>query len=149
MQPQADENPVLTETETVSDVNTDPGEEQMVQISDDRPLNQGCTPNQVGSDRPVTKEAPAEDSTSATASPGPSDDSSETLQTPRWPVRERRAPRIFTYDKLGKQACYSIGPPAHLPYLHQVLPHEHHMAGPQWRNAVPFLHHQPVLLHGY
>lgn len=45
--------------------------------------------------------------------------------------------------------CYSIGRPAHPQCLHQVLPRERQRAGPQWRNSVSLLRHQPVLRHGY
>lgn len=152
IQSQADENTVVTETESVNDtVNADSREEPMERINDNQSeshlLDQSCAPNQVEIVCP--EEVPAENSTPALASPGPSENPSEALQLSRRPMRERRAPRVFTYNELGKPVCYSVGPPAHPQYLHQVLPHEREIAGMQWSYAVPFLHHQPVLPHGY
>lgn len=152
IQSQADENTVVTETESVNDnVNADSREEPMERINDNQSeshlLDQSCAPNQVEIVCP--EEVPAENSTPALASPGPSENPSEALQLSRRQMREIRAPRVFTYNELGKPVCNSVGPPAHPQYLHQVLPHEREIAGMQWSYAVPFLHHQPVLPHGY
>lgn len=38
-----------------------------------------------------------------------SESSTEAEQETRWPQRERRQPRTFTYDYLGNPACYNVG----------------------------------------
>lgn len=106
MQSQADENTVLTEIESVNDtMNADSREEPMERINDNQSeshlLDQSCAPNQVEIVCP--EEVPAEDSTPTPASPGPSENPSEALQLSRRPMRESRAPRVFTYNELDKQ----------------------------------------------
>ncbi|KAL7383614.1 hypothetical protein ABVT39_014466, partial [Epinephelus coioides] len=152
MQPQVAENTDLTEMEYVSDlINSESREEpepqRDVSQSESHVLDQGSTPNQV--EIVLPDEVALEDSMLTPSSPGRSGSNNDAVQTPGRPRRERRAPRVFTYDELGKPVCYSIGSPAPQTFWYQPLLNEHGRAETQWRDTALFLHHQSVPLHAY
>lgn len=150
MQPHTDENTDTAEMEYFNGSrNTESMEGPMPQRderqSESHLLDQRSTPNQ--GETVFPDEGVFEDSIPVPSSPGPR--GNDAVQTPGRPRRERRAPKVFTYNELGKPVCYSIESPAHHTFWYQPLPYEHRTAETQWRNTVPFLHHQPVSLYGY
>lgn len=146
MQSQADENTDLTEMD-VNESGEGPVLQRDENQSESHLLDQRGIPNQVETNFP--DEVALEDSIPAPLSPGLSGNYNEAVQTPGRPRRERQAPKVFPYNELGKPVCYSIGPPANHTFWYQPLPYGHKAAETQWGNNVPFLHHQPVSLHGY
>lgn len=146
MQCQADENAGLTQ------MNVDESEEEPALQSDENQnephlLDQRDVPNQVETD--FTGAAALEDSITVPSSPSLSGNHSEAVQTPGRPRRERQAPKVFTYNELGKPVCYSIGPPTNHTFLYQPLPYRYNAAETQLGDSGPFLRYQPVSLHGY
>lgn len=152
MQPQVAENTDLTEMEDVSDLGNpefreEPGPRRNEGQSESHMLDRGSTPNQV---EPVfPNEAAMGDSLPTPPSPGPSEGNNGAARTRERPRRERRAPRIFTYEELGNPVCYSIGPPTPQTLWYQPLPYEHRTVETQWRDTALLHHHQPVPLHTY
>lgn len=63
----------------------------------------------------VEEEPVTEERMSVPPSPIP-DDNNEAAQPYQRPARERRPPRVFTYDRLGQPACYSAEPPSDITY---------------------------------
>ena len=59
--------------------------------------------------------------------------------------RERRAPKIFTYDRLGTPACYSAAHANEM--LYQYQPALYRRVQPMWTNQYHF--YQPVLMQTY
>lgn len=62
------------------------------------------------------------------------------------PKRERRAPRIFTYDQLGTPSCYSTVQANELLYQYQPTPYKDFQLV-RW--MYPFQVHQPMFMQGY
>lgn len=76
-----------------------------------------------------------------------SEDESEAEQRYQLPRRERRAPKVFTYDHLGTPACYSAGPANAMPYQYQSIPYRQAQSVTIWPNQLQA--YQPVFLYGY
>lgn len=62
----------------------------------------------------------------------------------RWPKRERRPPKTFTYDHLGTPACYNVEPTNTTAF--QPMSYEMQNL-PPW--TYPTQHYQPVYLYAY
>ncbi|KAL6465913.1 hypothetical protein MHYP_G00260460 [Metynnis hypsauchen] len=69
------------------------------------------------------------------------------------PQRERRAPRLFTYDQLGDPVCYYASLPERDMYPHLLLPKVTVGTMGTWMDPTQFYptarHYQPVHLYGY
>ena len=82
-------------------------------------------------------------------SPPPRDTHSESEQVQERPRRERRPPKLFTYNEFGNPVCYSVGPPARSMYrLHPMQHYRGHYQGTTWPDSVQYPAYQPVSLHG-
>lgn len=83
--------------------------------------------------------------------PSPHPTNSETLdeEEPRdqRSRRERRAPKMFTYDQLGTPACYSTVQADQMFNQYQPRPYTEVQPITMWAN--PFQFYQPVFLQGY
>ncbi|KAJ8381309.1 hypothetical protein SKAU_G00020870 [Synaphobranchus kaupii] len=95
-------------------------------------------------DEVETVAVPLEDNTPPPLSPAPSEHNG-TYERQR---RERRAPKVFTYNKLGNPACYSTGVPASPMYWYPSMPHGIKQAETPWTTPVQYFNHQPVFLYG-
>ncbi|ROI16652.1 hypothetical protein DPX16_22629 [Anabarilius grahami] len=80
----------------------------------------------------------------ADASAAPDESNSEGEQGYRWPRRERRPPKTFTYDYLGTPACYSAQHPNTMSF--HPTPYEMQTLIP-W--TYPESQYQPVYLYAY
>lgn len=114
MQSQATENTDLTEMECVNDSMSESREKPEPQRdetqSESHLLDHRCTLNQVETAFPDY--VALENSAPAPSLPGLSGNYNEAVQTSERLRRERQAPKVFTYNELGKPVCYSIGPSA-------------------------------------
>lgn len=113
--------PVNTDGEDVTDVEHQqqnvPQQQEAQDIGD--MLNEEETLDQ--EEAQVQEEPVVEERMSAPPSPVPSDNS-DTERHYHRPVRERRAPRVFTYDQLGHPTCCSAGPPSNIMYWYPPVP---------------------------
>ncbi|XP_030601462.1 uncharacterized protein LOC115791517 [Archocentrus centrarchus] len=71
----------------------------------------------------------------------------EKEQTDGAPRRERRAPKVFTYDQLGTPTCYSTAYGNERLYQHQPIQYQHIRPVTLWTN--PFQTYQPISMQGY
>ncbi len=62
--------------------------------------------------------------------------------------RERRAPRLFTYDHLGTPTCYNTSCCGEV-QQYQNMSYLGQQALPPWPNPVPFYNPYPYLMYGY
>ncbi|CAK6983972.1 uncharacterized protein LOC117825942 [Scomber scombrus] len=77
--------------------------------------------------------------------PGPpGNDRQEAYDLPR---RERRAPKIFTYDQLGTPACYSAAHVNHMLYQSQPMLYTDVQPVTMWMS--PFPVYQPFIMQGH
>ena len=79
--------------------------------------------------------------------PVPSENNRETETGCQRPVRERRPPRIFTYNQLGNPVCNSVGPQSNFRYW---CPHGSYRAiqgTSMWMAPVQQFNYQPVVPH--
>lgn len=82
-------------------------------------------------------------------SPPPRDSQSESEQAQGRPRRERRPPKLFTYNEFGNPVCCSMGPPARSMYrFHPMQHYRGHQPGTMWPDFVQYPTYQPVPLHG-
>lgn len=82
-------------------------------------------------------------------SPPSRDSHSENEQVQELPRRERRRPKLFTYNDFGNLVCYSMGPPARPMYRFNPMQHYRvHQPGTMWADSVQHPTYQPVPLHG-
>ena len=65
------------------------------------------------------------------------------------PVRERRAPRVFTYDQLGNPGCYSTVCPSNAMYWYLPTHYGTMQATHGWPTPVQHANFQPVVFPGY
>lgn len=94
----------------------------------------------------TSEEVPLEDNAPSPLSPPPGETLNETYKRQR---RERRAPKVFTYNELGNPVCYNTELPAGSRYWHPSVPYGFKWAEIPWMNSVQYLNRQPVFLHGY
>ena len=65
------------------------------------------------------------------------------------PVRERRAPRVFTYDQLGNPGCYSTACPSNAIYWYLPTHYGTMQATHGWPTPVQHANFQPAVFPGY
>lgn len=82
-----------------------------------------------------------------TVSLEPCNDSTVDGRYPR-PQRERRAPRLFTYDHLGTPTCYNTSCSGEV-QQYQNMSYLGQQALPPWPSSVPFYNPYPYLMYGY
>lgn len=82
-----------------------------------------------------------------TASPEPCNDSTADERHSR-PQRERRAPRLFTYDHLGTPTCYNTSCSGEVQQF-QNMPYCGQQTFPPWPSPAPFYNPYSYLAYGY
>ncbi|KAJ8000090.1 hypothetical protein DPEC_G00201240 [Dallia pectoralis] len=65
------------------------------------------------------------------------------------PIRERRPPRVFTYDQLGNPGCYSTGLTSDTMQWYPPAPYRAMQVASAWMIPVPRFDYQPVVVPGY
>ncbi|KAJ8356418.1 hypothetical protein SKAU_G00192120 [Synaphobranchus kaupii] len=85
----------------------------------------------------------------ALRSPVPNENNRETEQGFQRPVRERRFPRVFTYNQLGNPVCYSTGLPSNIICWYLPVSYGATQATSAWMTPVQPFNHQPVSVPGY
>lgn len=81
------------------------------------------------------------------ASPRPCLPESNRGGTYSLPRRERRAPKVFTYDQLGTPTCYSTVCTNEMPYQYQPIQHRDIQPITMWPNSFQIC--QPLFMQGY
>lgn len=81
------------------------------------------------------------------ASPRPCLPESNREGTYSLPRRERRAPKVFTYDQLGTPTCYSTVCTNEMPYQYQPIQHRDIQPITMWPNSFQIC--QPLFMQGY
>lgn len=82
-------------------------------------------------------------------SPPPCESHSDNEQVRERPRRERRPPKLFTYNEFGNPVCYSMGHPTRSMYRCNPMQHDRtYQLGTRCPDSVQYPTYQPVFLHG-
>lgn len=91
------------------------------------------------------KDTALEEGTSVVQSPVQSGTHCGHEQRYQRPVRERRPPRVFTYDQLGNPGCYSTGLTSNTMQWYPPAPYRPMQAASAWMAPVQRFGYQPVV----
>ena len=120
----------------------EPQQQNIPQLEQDsgETLTEGDTAEQ---QQTIVQEETLLERTPVAESPVPSENNSESGRCQR-PIRERRPPRVFTYNELGNPGCYNTG------FSNNTMhtgAHQHPME--PWMTPVQRVDYQPVVVPGY
>ena len=138
--------PVNTDREDVNDAEHQP--QNMPQQQEAQEIGNALDEEEISDQEEiqVQEEHVMDERMSAPPSPV-SSDNGEAAQHYQRPARERRAPRVFTYDQLGQPACYTAGPPGDIMYWYPPVPQPYGVmqAAGAWMPAGQPFAYQPAV----
>lgn len=100
-------------------------------------------------DMSIQKGTALEERIPAPQSSAQSEDHSENEPQYQRPVRERRPPRVFTYDQLGHPSCCGAGLPGNKMCYYPPTSYGAMQAASTWTAPGQHWNYQPAVAHGY